>query len=105
MDLGVCVNTAGQSAEHKCAPPFCEAEFEIRYGTGIDALIELIDLGLTRGLVEKSGNHRSFAGTTLEDGREKSRDALAQSPELLSTMRQAIAASDSIRPGRREAAA
>jgi recombination protein RecA len=92
-------------AKNKCAPPFTEAEFEIRYGTGVDTLAELIDLGLARGLVEKSGNHLSFAGTTLGNGREKSRDALAQSPELQSTMRQAIFASGPIRPGRREAAA
>jgi hypothetical protein len=90
---------------HKCAPPFTEAEFEIRYGTGVDTLAELIDLGLARGLVEKSGNHLSFAGTTLGNGREKSRDALAQSPELQSTLRQAIWASGPVRPGRREAAA
>ena len=92
-------------AKNKCAPPFTEAEFEIRYGTGVDTCAELIDLGLARGLVEKSGNHLSFAGTTLGNGREKSRDALAQSTELQSTMRQAISASGPVRPGRREAAA
>jgi recombination protein RecA len=92
-------------AKNKCAPPFTEAEFEIRYGTGVDTLAELIDLGLSRGLIEKSGNHLSFAGTTLGNGREKSRDALAQSPELQSTMRQAIFASGPVRPGRREASA
>ncbi len=92
-------------AKNKCAPPFTEAEFEIRYGTGVDTLAELIDLGLSRGLIEKSGNHLSFAGTTLGNGREKSRDALAQSPELQSTLRQAIFASGPVRPGRREASA
>ena len=92
-------------AKNKMAPPFTEAEFEIRYGTGVDVAAELIDLGLARGLVEKSGNHLSFAGTQLGNGREKSRDALAQSPELQSTMRQAIWASGPVRPGRREAAA
>jgi len=47
-------------------------------------------------------------GTTIvtrEFRGEKSRDALAQSPELQSTIRQAIFASGPIRPGRREAAA
>jgi recombination protein RecA len=92
-------------AKNKCAPPFTEAEFEIRYGTGVDAVSELLDLGLARGLVEKSGNHLSFAGTPLGNGREKSRDALAQSPELQSTLRQAIFASGPVRPGRRDAAA
>ena len=83
------------------APPFCEAEFEIRYGRGVDGLSELIDLGLSRGLIEKSGNHLSFAGTTLGNGRERSRDTIAASAELQTTLRQAILASGPVRPGRR----
>ncbi len=92
-------------AKNKCAPPFTEAEFEIRYGTGVDTLAELLDLGLARGLVDKSGNHLSFAGSPLGNGRERSREALAQSPELQSTLRQAIFASGPVRPGRRTDAA
>src|SRR6478609_3476905 len=69
-------------AKNKCAPPFCEAEFEIRYGAGVDPLAELIDLGLGRGLIDKSGNHLSFAGTTLGNGRERSREYLGSHPEL-----------------------
>ncbi len=88
-------------AKNKMAPPFCEAEFEIRYGKGVDGLSELLDLGLARGLIEKSGNHLSFAGTTLGNGRERSRDAIAQSAELQTTLRQAILASGPVRPGRR----
>ena len=88
-------------AKNKMAPPFCEAEFEIRYGRGVDALSELIDLGLARGLIEKNGNHLSFAGTTLGNGRERSREAIAQSAELQTTLRQAILASGPVRPGRR----
>ena len=88
-------------AKNKMAPPFCEAEFEIRYGRGVDALSELIDLGLARGLIEKNGNHLSFAGTTLGNGRERSRETIAGSPELQTTLRQAILASGPVRPGRR----
>jgi recombination protein RecA len=88
-------------AKNKCAPPFTEAEFEIRWGTGIDTMTELIDLGLARGLVDKSGNHLSFAGSPLGNGRERSRDTLAASMELQSTLRQAIVASGPVRPGRR----
>jgi len=88
-------------AKNKVAPPFCEAEFDIRYGTGVDGITELIDLGLTRGLLDKSGNHISFAGSALGNGRERSREALAQSPELQSTLRQAIWAAGPVRPGRR----
>jgi recombination protein RecA len=92
-------------AKNKVAPPFTEAEFEIRYGTGVDTLAELLDLGLSRGLVEKSGNHLTFAGTTLGNGRERSREALSHAPELQNTLRQAIFASGPVRPGRRTEAA
>jgi recombination protein RecA len=88
-------------AKNKVSPPFTEAEFEIRYGKGVDALSELIDLGLARGLLEKNGNHLSFAGTNLGNGRERSREFIAGSPELQTTLRQAILASGPVRPGRR----
>ena len=88
-------------AKNKCAPPFTEAEFEIRWGTGIDAMSELLDLGIARGLVDKAGNHLSFAGSPLGNGRERSRDTLAASSELQNTLRQAIIASGPVRPGRR----
>jgi recombination protein RecA len=88
-------------AKNKCAPPFTEAEFEIRWGTGIDTLSELLDLGLARSLLEKAGNHLTFAGTPLGNGRERSRETLAASTELQSTLTQAIVASGPVRPGRR----
>jgi recombination protein RecA len=88
-------------AKNKCAPPFTEAEFEIRYGTGVDPTSELIDLGISRGLIDKSGNHLSFAGAALGNGRERSRESLANNVELQGTLRQAIIASGPVRPGRR----
>ncbi len=88
-------------AKNKCAPPFTEAEFEIRWGTGVDRVSELLDLGITRGLVDKAGNHLSFAGSPLGNGRERSRDTLASSGDLQNTLRQAILASGPVRPGRR----
>jgi recombination protein RecA len=88
-------------AKNKCAPPFTEAEFEIRWGNGIDAVAELVDLGLVRELIDKTGNHLTFAGTPLGNGRERSRDTLAASLELQNTLRQAILAAGPVRPGRR----
>ncbi len=88
-------------AKNKCAPPFCEAEFEIRWGRGVDSAAELIDLGLSRGLIDKTGNHLSFAGTPLGNGRERSRDVVLENPELQNTLRQTILASGPVRPGRR----
>jgi recombination protein RecA len=72
---------------------------------GVDSVSELIDLGLARGLIEKTGNHLAFAGAQLGNGRERSRETLAGNAELQSTLRQAILASGPIRPGRRADAA
>lgn len=89
-------------AKNKCASPFCEAEFDIRYGSGIDTLGELLDLGISRGLIDKNGNHMSFAGTALGNGRERSREALRESGDLQNTLRQAIFATGPTKPGRRK---
>jgi recombination protein RecA len=88
-------------AKNKLAPPFAEAEFELRWGVGVDTVSELIDLGVGRGLIDKAGNHLSFAGSPLGNGRERSRDTLAASQELRNTLRQAIVAAGPTRPGRR----
>ncbi len=88
-------------AKNKCAPPFTEAEFEIRYGTGVDTMSELLDLGVNRGLVEKNGNHHVFGGAALGNGRERSRESLAQSAEMQLQLRQAIVAAGPVKPGRR----
>ncbi len=88
-------------AKNKCAPPFAEAEFEIRFGHGVDIASELIDLGISRGLIEKSGSHLSFAGTALGNGRERSRDTVIANVELQSALRHAIVAAGPQKPGRR----
>ncbi len=89
--------------KNKCAPPFTEAEFEIRWGVGIDSASELLDLGLARGVVEKSGAHLSFGGTQLGHGRERARDTLLGDPKLLMGLREAVMAAGPAKPGRREA--
>ena len=88
-------------AKNKMAPPFTEAEFEIRWGTGVDPMAELLDVGLSRGLIDKSGNHLSFAGEALGNGRERSRESLSENTDLQNTLRQAIVAAGPVRPGRR----
>ncbi len=90
-------------AKNKCAPPFTEAEFEIRYGTGVDPMSEILDLGLSRGLIDKSGSHLHFAGAALGNGRERARETLTQSDDLQRTLRQAILAAGPVKPGRRTA--
>ena len=79
-------------AKNKCSPPFTEAEFDLRYGHGIDRTTELIDLGLERGVLEKSGNHIRFGDVALGNGREKSRESLREDAKLLQRIEDAVLA-------------
>ncbi len=72
--------------KNKLASPFSEAEFEIRFGQGIDRLGEVFDEGVAQGLIKKSGSYYSFSEVSLGQGREKARTALKAS----STMQQEL---------------
>ena len=72
--------------KNKVAPPFREAEFDIRYGVGIDRLAEAVDLGVERGLVEKSGAHFSLGGERIGQGRERAAEWLRSHPEALAAL-------------------
>jgi recombination protein RecA len=78
--------------KNKLAPPFQAAEFDIRYGIGIDAVGDLLDLAVARGVLEKNGTYYSFGGRSLGQGREKARLALAEDPGLRATLASAVAA-------------
>ena len=78
--------------KNKLAPPFQQAEFDIRYGVGIDAIGDLLDEAEQRGVVEKSGAYYSHAGQSLGQGREKSRLALIADPSLVTKLREALLA-------------
>jgi recombination protein RecA len=79
--------------KNKMAPPFREAEFDIRWGTGIDAATDLIDYAVMVGVVDKSGAHLSFAGDHLGQGRERARELLLSKPPLAAAIRAAVEAS------------
>ncbi len=68
--------------KNKCAPPFAEAEFDIRWGKGIDDVCDLIESAIEGGVLEKSGSHLVFQGRSIGQGRERTRDALLADPAL-----------------------
>jgi recombination protein RecA len=68
--------------KNKCSHPFTEAEFDIRWGIGIDAIQDLLDVAEAAGVVQKSGAHYAFGGKTFGQGRDKAREALLGSAEL-----------------------
>jgi recombination protein RecA len=68
--------------KNKVAPPFREAEFEIMYGLGISREGEIIDMGSTQGIIEKSGAWYSYKGERIGQGKDNARDFLKSRPEL-----------------------
>jgi recombination protein RecA len=65
--------TRGKVVKNKVAAPFREAEFDILYGEGISREGDLIDLGVDKGLIEKSGTWMSYGTERMGQGRENSR--------------------------------
>jgi recombination protein RecA len=78
--------------KNKLAPPFQEAEFDIRWGVGIDQLGEVIDAGIETGVLQRSGAYLSYQGQTLGQGKEKAREMLKEKPELLKQLVDAVLA-------------
>jgi len=56
--------------KNKVAPPFMEAEFDILYGEGISQTGELIDIGVEKGVIDKSGSWYSYDGERIGQGRQ-----------------------------------
>jgi recombination protein RecA len=69
--------------KNKLAPPFREAEFDIIYGEGISYEGDLLDLGVEKGFVEKSGSWFSYAGERIGQGRENAKAFLKENVDLL----------------------
>ena len=72
--------TRAKIVKNKVAPPFREAEFDMMYGEGISREGDLLDQGVERNIIEKSGTWFSYAGERLGQGRENAKAYLKQNP-------------------------
>ena len=68
--------------KNKVAPPFKEAEFDIIYGHGISKEGDTLDMGVSLGLVEKSGSWYSFDGERIGQGRENVKKFLGENQDI-----------------------
>ena len=68
--------------KNKVAPPFRRAEFDIMFGEGISRAGEIIDLGVTYGIIKKSGSWFSYNDTKLGQGRDAAKQVIIDNPEL-----------------------
>ncbi|HET9818900.1 MAG TPA: recombinase RecA [Rhodanobacteraceae bacterium] len=78
--------------KNKVAPPFRQAEFEILYGEGTSREGELIEMGVTHDLVEKSGAWYSYGGERIGQGKENARQYLKENPQAADELDKALRA-------------
>ena len=76
--------------KNKVAPPFKTAEFDIMYGEGISKIGEILDIGVERDIIEKSGSWFSYGGSKLGQGRDSVKSILKDNPELSEELEQKI---------------
>ncbi|HWX55128.1 MAG TPA: recombinase RecA [Verrucomicrobiae bacterium] len=72
--------------KNKTAAPFREAEFDIIYGEGISREGDLIDLGVDRNIIEKSGTWFSYKGERIGQGRENAKQFLKENKDVMARL-------------------
>ncbi len=85
-------HTRVKVVKNKVAPPFRQVEFDIMYGEGISHTGELLDLGVTAGIIDKSGSWYSYDSERIGQGRENAKRFLAENPDMAERIEQAIRA-------------
>ena len=68
--------------KNKLAPPFRMAEFDIVFGEGISKVGEIIDIGVEKGIIKKSGSWFSYDETKLGQGRDSVKSIFSENPDL-----------------------
>jgi recombination protein RecA len=76
--------------KNKVAPPFRTAEFDIMYGEGISKVGEIIDIGVEKEIIKKSGSWFSYNETKLGQGRDAVKQLLLDNPELFDELEKKI---------------
>ncbi len=68
--------------KNKVSPPFKTAEFDILYGEGISREGEIIDMGVTAHVVEKSGAWYAYNGEKIGQGKDNAREFLRENTDV-----------------------
>ncbi len=68
--------------KNKMAPPFKQAEFDIYFNQGVSREGEVVDLGVEKGIIEKSGAWYSYGGSRIGQGRENAKEYIKGNDSL-----------------------
>jgi recombination protein RecA len=92
------VRTKVKVVKNKLAPPFREAEFDVIYGEGISKAGAILDAGVDKELIEKSGTWYSFKNERIGQGRENAKKWLQENPAVLADLEAKIREAYGLRP-------
>lgn len=81
-DIAVGNRTRVKVVKNKMAPPFRMAEFDIMWGEGISKTGEIVDVGVEKNIIKKSGSWFSYGDAKLAQGRDAVKQLLLDNPEL-----------------------
>ena len=81
-DTAVGNRTKCTTVKNKVAPPFRTVEFDIIFAKGINQIGELLDMGVDKGILRRSGTWISYGDVRLGQGRERAREFLEQNPTI-----------------------
>lgn len=83
--------------KNKVAPPFKQAEFDILNQGGISRLGTILDTAVETGVIDKSGAFLKFQGKLLGQGREAARIFLADNPDIVKLLEEAVHQSNGVK--------
>jgi recombination protein RecA len=84
--------------KNKMAPPFKQAEFDVMFAEGISKTGELVDIGVERKIVDKSGAWFSYGAERIGQGREAAKEFLKMHPAVAREIETKIHEAAGMRP-------
>jgi recombination protein RecA len=91
-DVAIGSRVKAKVVKNKVAPPFKTAEFDILFDEGVSTEGCILDLGVTLGLVSKSGAFYTYNDSRIGQGRENAREYLKEHKDISKEIEQQIRA-------------
>ena len=76
--------------KNKVAAPFKVVEFDIYYNEGISYLADIVNTGLSQGIVKKAGSWFQYEDKKLGQGMEGAKTFLKENPEIAEKIKKDI---------------
>lgn len=89
-DEVLATNVKAVVTKNKVAPPYKEALFDIYFDSGVCRVSDLIEVGVERNILKKSGAWYSYKDKNIAQGKEKLRELLKENKELFDEIKQEV---------------